>query len=170
MSCLEALISLNHCCSQAYVDGALLEFSRLGVCVCVCAAVGRKLSWGPWLVLSALLHLVPSPPCPKHPSLSSLAVVVKLISSNYGGWRDPERDPTETTSSALAQPWWPWPPRPRPGSALPGEGEPPPPTALLSPCQPEALKSQVSSHLWICLNLPLPVSSSFIHPTFIGHL
>lgn len=97
-----------------------MEFSRL--CACVHARAHSPL--GALACPECSAPPCPLPPCPKHPSLSSLAVVVKLIRSNYGGRRDPARDPTKTTSSALAQPWWPWPPGPRPGSALPGEAEP----------------------------------------------
>lgn len=95
--------------------------------------------------------------------------MVKLIRSNYGGRRDPARDPTKTTSSALAQPWWPWPPGPRPGSALPGEAEPTNTTpAQRSACQPQPLQPQGSSDIWVCLNLPEAVPSSSIQPTFIA--
>lgn len=130
------------------------------VCVCLCMHSCVCAAGGPgWFVPSVLLHLVPSTPlrpapCPKLPSLSSLAVAVKPIRSNYGGERVPERDPAETTSSAPAQPWWPWSSGPRPGSALLAEGKPT--TTATSP----APEPQVSE----CASLRLQLPHILQHP------
>lgn len=125
---------------------------QIRVCVCLSCSGSGELSSQSLAYLGCSITPCPFPLCPKHPSFSSLAGMVKLIRSNYGGRRDPRGTPQRPP-----HPPWPSTGGPGPGGLVLAQlclvrvnppTVPPPPLPLSpllsSPCPPQPLEPHIS--------------------------